>query len=409
LGRLGSDSTGVIRSVGRRAFRRPLSSTEEAAFETLWSSGAGFYESGDGFADGARVFLEALLQSPHFLYRVELAPDGQRLSGYELASKLSFLLRNTGPDDALLDAADDGQLVTPSQRRALAQQMLSDGHAREQIQRFHAMWLGYRALPHPPELTRAFQRETSALLDRVVFDEPQSYLRLFDFGETYLDDMLADHYGLPRPDGGEGWVAYGDTGRAGILGHGSVLSAFSKFTDTSPTQRGKFVRTRLLCQEIPRPPANVAADKPPSGMDAVCKYDRYEEHRASDACAGCHSQMDPIGFGLERFDVAGRYREHDDGLPECGIDGQGEVVGYGTFQGPAELGRLLLDQDLVQGCVVEQLGQYALGRVPTAADRPLLEALEASFAGSDYAFDQLLVEYVASEAFGLRREPEVSP
>jgi hypothetical protein len=405
----------VVESFALRAFRRPLLPGEVDSYLPLLD-----FATEDNpdvphdFYTAVGLVVQAVVQDPEFLYRIEVGTDTGdgvtfALSDYELAARMSYLLWGTTPDDALLTEADQGKLVDATEREAIAQRMLDDDRAREQVHRFHAMWLGYRALPHPPELTSAFQRETTALLDRIVFDEPQSYLRLFDFGETYLDDMLADHYGLPRPDGGEGWVEYGDSGRAGILAHGSVLSAFSKFTDTSPTQRGKFVRTRLLCQVIPRPPANVAADKPPTGMNAVCKYDRYLEHRASASCASCHDQMDPIGFGLERFDVAGRYRENDDGLPECAIDGQGEVVGYGTFNGPAELGKLLLDNDLVQGCVVQQLGQFALGRAPTAADRPLLDALEQGFEGTDYAFGQLLTSYVQSEAFALRREPEVMP
>jgi hypothetical protein len=406
----------VVEGFARRAFRRPLLPDEVDSYLPLLEFATEDNpEVPHDFYTAVGLVVQAVLQDPEFLYRIEVGTDTGdgvtfALTDHELAARMSYLLWGTTPDDALITAADEGRLTDPAARQTLAESMLGDDRARAQVHRFHAMWLGYRALPHPPELTSAFQRETTALLDRVVFDEPQSYLRLFNFGETYLDDMLADHYGLPRPDGGEGWVEYGDSGRGGILSHGSVLSAFSKFTDTSPTQRGKFVRTRLLCQVIPRPPANVAADKPPSGDDdAVCKYDRYAEHRASDSCAGCHAQMDPIGFGLERFDVAGRYRENDDGLPECGIDGQGEVVPYGAFNGPAELGQLLLDEGLVQGCVVQQLGQFALGRAPSAADAALLEMLQTSFTGSDFAFDELLSAYVRSEAFGLRREPEEMP
>jgi len=183
------------------------------------------------------------------------------------------------------------------------------------------------------------------------------------------------------------------------------LSAFSKFTDTSPTQRGKFIRTRLLCQEIPRPPANVMADKPPSGMNAVCKYDRYLEHRTSSSCAGCHEQMDPIGFGLERYDIAGRYRETDDGLPQCPIAGQGEVVGYGKFSGPGELGQLLLDAKLVDACIVRQVAQFAFGRAPNISETKLVEALRASFEKSGYAFDELLLAFVREDDFAMRREP----
>jgi hypothetical protein len=322
---------------------------------------------------------------------------------------MSFLLWGTTPDDALLRNADDGMLGDGDKRRSIAEGMLADPRAKQQLHHFHAMWLGYRALPHPPELTAAFQRETNALLDRVLFEEHRSYLDLFTFDQTYLDDALADHYGLPHPSGGEGWVPYGKSGRAGILSHGSVLSAFSKFTDTSPTQRGIFVRTRLLCQTIMRPPANVAADKPPGNKDAVCKYDRYAEHRSNTSCAGCHDQLDPIGFGLEQYNIAGQLRDHDEGLPQCAIAGQGEVVGHGTFSGPAELGALLVDEGLVQPCIVQQLAQFALGRKPEGSESQLLEALATSFADNDYAFDRLLIDFVAQPAFALRKEPEAMP
>ncbi|HMI92716.1 MAG TPA: DUF1588 domain-containing protein, partial [Polyangiales bacterium] len=242
-----------------------------------------------------------------------------------------------------------------------------------------------------------------------IFEEQRSYLDLFTFDETYLDDTLADHYGLPHPSGGEGWVPYGASGRAGILSHGSVLSAFSKFTDTSPTQRGIFVRTRLLCQTIGRPPANVMADKPPGDQNAVCKTDRYAEHRSNSACASCHDQLDPIGFGLEQFDIAGRKREHDDGLPQCEIAGQGQVTGYGAFSGPAELGALLVEEELIQDCIVKQLATFALGRKPDDSESQLLSALAGGFTDNGYEFERLLVDYVAKPAFALRREPEEMP
>jgi hypothetical protein len=149
----------------------------------------------------------------------------------------------------------------------------------------------------------------------------------------------------------------------------------------------------------------VNSDEPPGDMAAVCKYDRYEEHRASDACAGCHNQTDPIGFGLENYDVAGRYREHDDGLPECAIEGSGEVVGFGEFSGPGELGRILVDEGLVQPCVVEQLVQFALGRAPEGNEVEPLAELRAAFADQGHAWDELVLSLVASDAFALRREP----
>jgi hypothetical protein len=402
----------VVENFGKRAFRRPLAADEINSYMTLLAFATEDNpEVPHDFYTAVTLLVQSVLQDPEFLYRIEVGTaqgDGVTfaLDDYEIATRMAFLLWGSTPDDALLADAEAGRLSNAAERELVARRMLEDHRARAQLHRFHAMWLGYRALPHPPELTSAFQRETTALLDRVVFDEPQSYLNLFTFKETYIDATLAELYALPVPSGGEGWVSYGDSGRAGILSHGSVLSAFSKFTDTSPTQRGKFVRTRLLCQEIPRPPANVMADKPPSGMDAVCKYDRYLEHRTSDSCAGCHQQMDPIGFGLERYDIAGRYRQTDDGHPECAIAGKGELVGYGTFEGPAELGKLLVDATPMDACIVRQLAQFAFGRRPNAAEAALIEALRDRFENGGYAFDELLLSFVDDESFAFRREPE---
>lgn len=399
----------------RRAFRRPVSATEVEPYMSLLQYAS---ETVPGvttdFYTAAGLLLRSVLQDPEWLYRIEIGvPTDDAavlgLDGYEIAGRMSFLLWGSTPDDQLLQDAGAGMLGDDETRREIAERMLADPRAKSQLRRFHAMWLGYRALPHPPELTAAFQRETNALLDRVIFEEQRSYLDLFTMDETYLDATLADHYGLPRPSGGAGWVPYGDTGRAGILSHGSVLAAFSKFTDTSPTQRGIFVRTRLLCQTIGRPPANVMADKPPGDKDAVCKSDRYAEHRSNGACASCHDQLDPIGFGLEQFDIAGRRREHDEGLPQCAIEGSGAVTGYGDFSGPAELGALLVENDLVQDCVVRQLTQFALGRKPEGSEEQLVETLANDFATNRYAFDRLLVDMIAQPAFALRREPEVSP
>jgi hypothetical protein len=402
----------VTEAFTRRAFRRPVSSSEVDAYMTLLA-----FATEDNpdvphdFYTAVELLVRSVLQDPEFLYRIEVGKDaGQKrvfaLDDHAIAARMSYLLWGSTPDDTLLGDAEAGRLVDAKSRTQIARRMLEDDRARDQLHRFHAMWLGYRAIPHSAELAGAFNSETTALIDRVVFDEPQSYLNMFSFPETYLDDMLADHYGLPRPSGGQGWVEYGDSGRAGILSHGSVLSAFSKFSDTSPTQRGLLVRTRLLCQTIPRPPANVKADQPPGDKDAVCKYDRYAQHRTSSSCAGCHDQMDPIGFGLENYDNAGVYRTHDEGLSQCSIAGQGEIVGHGTFSGPAQLGKLLVDQELVQPCITSQLFQFAVGRPAEAQEAGELSELQASFAAHDYQLAELIVSYVGSDAFALRMEPE---
>jgi hypothetical protein len=388
-----------------RAFRRPLRAGELDSYMPLLALAG--ERAAPSFESALELLLRALLSDPEFLYRVEA---GAELDDYELAARLSYLVWGAPPDDALRSDAAAGRLRGGAARRDAFRRLWRDERAAQQVHRFHALWLGYRAIPHSPELARAFAEETSALLDRVIFEEPQSYLSVFSSSETYLDDSLADHYGLPRPDGGAGWVDYGDSGRAGILSHGSVMSAFSKFSDTSPTQRGIFVRTRLLCQEIPPPPPTVAADKPPpADRDAVCKWDRYAAHRSSSACASCHALTDAIGFGLENYDIAGRYRSHDEGLEQCAIDGAGELTGIGSFSGPKELGALLVERDLVAPCLVQQFAQFALGRKLESGDAALLAALRGRFEAAEHDFAKLIEDYVASDAFARRAEPEGEP
>jgi hypothetical protein len=405
----------VTKNLLSRAFRRPVASDEIAAYMPLLdlaNDANAQLEGGSPFNTAVALLVRAVIQDPEFLYRIEAgtATSDARvftLSDHEIASRMSYLLWGSSPDAALRAAADAGELRDPKKRRAQAERLLADARAREQLHRFHAMWLGYRAIPQSPQLAAAFARETNALLDRVVFDERQSYLNLFSFTETFLDATLADHYGLPHPNGATGWVSYGNSGRAGILSHGAVLSAFGKFSDTSPTQRGIFVRTRLMCQELAPPPPSVMADKPPTGdQDAVCKYDRYQAHRTSSSCAGCHKLTDGIGFGLENYDLAGRYRTHDDGLTQCSIEGRGEITGVGSFSGPKELGALLVDQGLLDACVVQQYLQFALGHKLSDRDQAAIEQFKRAFASSDHDFAAMIASFVESDAFARRVEPE---
>lgn len=393
-----------VRHFGRRALRRAL--TEPEVIELVELAEATALE-GDDFYMGIDVLLRTLLQDGEFLYRIEIGtelpeqPGVYRLSGYEIATRMSYLLWGSTPSDDLLDQAEAGELDDPSERRAVAEQMLADPRSRRQLDRFHAMWLGYDELPHAPALTQAMRSETAALLERVVFDEQSSWLDLFTAQQTYIDDTLATHYGL-TPPGQPAWVDYEGTERQGILSHGSFLSVAGNPGDTSPTKRGKLIRNRLLCQAIPPPPPDAEADAPPE--DGECKIDRYEAHRQPGPCKGCHDQMDPIGFGLENYDLAGRFREHDEGAPQCTIEGSGELVGYGTFRGPAELSELLLDHEVLPGCIVEQVYHYAMGHALEDPDLAMAMDLEATFSDEGHRFDRLLVELVAHEAFAYRQE-----
>ncbi len=398
-----------ITTFGRRALRRSLAEDEIQGYLALQA----YAVEGASFDIGVELVLRAMLQDVEFLYRVEVgtpvagAPGTFKLDDHEMAMRLSYFLWGTTPSDALLDLADAGSLSTPADVRSAAVTMMSDPNARERVNRFHALWLSFHQLPHPPALTSELRAETAALINRVVFDEPQDYFDLFTFNETFLTDDLADHYGLPKPGSTTGaWVPYGSSGRKGILSHGSVLSAGTKFADTSPTQRGKFVRNRLLCQEIPPPPANVKADAPPGGVATGCKIDKYKEHAQAGSCKGCHSQMDPIGFGLEAYDSGGVFRSTEIGKPECAISGDGELTGVGTFNGPAGLADRLIESGELERCVVTQVYRFAMGRRETTADKSALDDLGAHFKNDKHAFDQLMIELVSTDAFGFRKQED---
>lgn len=402
-----------VEAFGRRAFRRPLRSEEIDAYMGLqiYATENNPYVDND-FYTAVALVIEVVLQDPEFLYRIEVgtpttAPGVSRLDDWEIASRMSYLLWGSTPDDALLQDAEDGLLSTPEGRLAATERMLESPLAREQMKRYHAMLLGYRAIPHGADLTTAFSMETGALIERVIFDERFAYTELFTFDETYLDDFLADHYGLPRPSGGEGWVAYGDTGRSGILGHGSVLASFSKFTDTSPTQRGIFIRERLMCTPVPPPPPDVDVDNPPGDADDpdACKEDRYAAHREIASCAACHDLFDPIGVGLENYDMAGVYREHDDGKPECTIRADGELPGVGPFSGPAELAERLVESGQLEACSVRHYLSYAYGRALQAGEQERVDTLSTGFADAGHDFTSLMSAYVGDEIFAFRREP----
>ncbi len=392
------------------ALRRPLEEGEADAFMALQSFATEDNAYVDnGFETAVNLIIRAVVQHPEFLYRVESGKTTSTkgvfaLSDWEVASRLSYFLWGTMPDEALRRDAAAGLLTVAESREEVAERMLSDDRAKLQMRRFHALWLGHRILPQPPELVRAFSMETGALLDRVIFDEPQSYYNLLTMPETYLDNDLADHYDLPRPENGEGWVTYEGPSRAGLLSHGSVLAAAAKFSDTSPTQRGILIRTRLMCDTIEPPPPTLNVDSPPGDAEATCKYDRYAQHREVTSCAACHAEMDPIGFGLENYDMQGKYREHDDGLPECIIEGRGAVPGIGDFTGPAELAETLIESGRLEPCLIKNVYQFAIGRAVDDFEQPVVDTLLEEFQANGRDMRALMLGFVTSERFALKRD-----
>lgn len=402
-----------VETFGRRAFRRPLTHEETTAFMAMQTHAI----EKDDFWVGVDSVVRAVLQSPSFLYRVELGTpvDGDptlfKLTGHEVATRLSYLMWGSTPSDELLDLADEGALDDAEGTRAAAEAMLEDPRALDRIGRFHALWMGYETLPHDYELVAAMQTETRALMQRIVLDERRPWQDLLRLEETFVDPMLAEHYGLAPPAGdGFEWVPYGDSGRKGLLSHGSFLSLGAKFGDTSPTQRGLLVQTRLFCQDIPPPPPDpdINVDEPPGDPESQCKIDRYASHRAAGtSCKGCHDLIDPIGLGLENYDAQGRWRDHDDGKPECVIDGQGELATIGTFSGPSELADLMISSGMLNQCVATQLYRFAIGRYAIGeADAPVLQMLAEEMGAEDFRFDELLLHLVESDMFRFRRQEE---
>jgi hypothetical protein len=395
----------LIVRLGRKAFRRPLDVEELEALASVATLGV----EADSWHVAAAAVVRVLLQDPNFLYRVEIGeptddPAIVELDDWEIATRLSFFLWSSIPDDALLDLAEAGELSTQDDVRAQAEAMLLDPRARQGIARFHALWLGYSRLGGEG-LAADMGVESSALVERVVFDDDAQWLSLLTSTETFVTPELAAHYGLPAPEAGlADWVDYGTSGRGGVLSHGSVLALGAKFADTSPTVRGVELRKRLFCQIVELPPdLEVNTDDPPGVDPAACKWDRYAAHREAGACAGCHALIDGIGFGLENYDASGAFRTHDDGKPECEIAGEGEIVGAGPFQGPAELGAVLAELPEVRTCAVEQLYRFVAGRSePDELDREFLATLATAYEGRELHLTELMVDIAASDAFRFR-------
>lgn len=413
-----------VEEFGRLALRRPLTDEEVGGFMAFMSHA----QQADDFWIAVDSALRAFLQHPYFLYRVELGTpvDGQdgvfRLSDYELATRISYTVYGSTPPAWLLDLARDGGLADGEGVRSAVEQMMLEDDAKQRVARFHSMWMGYERLPHAASLADSMQMETGALLDKVLFEQRGSWVDLLRSDETYLNAELAAHYGLPEPPDGEGWVAYGDSGRQGLLSQASFLSAAAKFTDTSPTQRGLLIRTRLFCQTINTPPPdlNVDVDMPPQGADPnACKPERYTMWE-TDGCSTCHHMMDPVGFGLEKYDMAGRYREFEPDRPDCPIDGVGSMDGQ-AFNGPAELSNMMIDAGGVDACVATMLYRFTMGRyhlgswddtmlerlVPAAQGITSVEETEEPSEPQELSFYDLMMELLSSEAFRHRREEVV--
>lgn len=418
-----------VRGFGLRAFRRPLSDDEVKRYSAVFSEQARLSRR---FLDGARVVVEAMLQSPNFLFHVEAGSDG-RHADYEVASRLSYLLWNTMPDEALFEAAAKGELATAAGRDAAARRMLQNvPKGRDALDQFFEEWLRFdrvvnavkanRYQAFTPELALAMAEETRTLLHHLVWDD-RNFMELLTADYSFLTSELAEVYGLPAPKDQFEMVKFpADSNRAGILGQGTFLASTAGPTDTSPTARGIFIRERLLCQHVPPPPPGVITTLPDPLVDGQHPKGRRQlmvEHVENPTCASCHRLMDPIGFGFEHFDAIGQYRQQEM-IPVAGrrgggggggrggpppipleIDAQGEIAGIpnSNFSGAKQLGTILANSPVCQECVVRQMFRYSYGRLETASDENTIHQLYDQFKASGFKFKSLLVALVQSPEF----------
>ncbi len=411
-----------IVSFGTRAWRRPLAAPEERRYLALFDKGAEL--EGEAFDNGIELVVEALLQSPNFIYRIEVgSPDPRRpgintLSNWEVASRLSYFLWRSMPDAALFEAARRGTLSSVEGLMAQTARMLEDDKAREGFWSFFEQWLDIDELPglvkefeaFTPELRADLLAESRAMIDYVAWSGEVSLSAIFDAEFTFANEALARHYGLSPLQGPVLQKVATDGRRAGLLTQGAVMAATSKPNETSPILRGIFVRERLLCDALPAPPpgAGVAPDPDPG----LTTRERFAAHTTQPACAGCHRLIDPQGFAFEHFDPLGRWRETENGRP---IDDTGTLIETrdinGDFAGAADLAQKLAGSEDAQRCVSLQLFRYAMGRGENlASDECTLERMHEDFEESGGDLRALVRRLVASESFRLRRaQPDEVP
>ena len=408
----------ILTALTRRAFRRPV---KDADVQPLLA----FYEKGRAEADfdtGIQRALEALLVSPDFLFRIERDPakatagKAYPVTDIELASRLSFFLWSSIPDDQLLDLAERGRLRNATVLQQQVQRMLADRKSEALITNFAGQWLHLRnvetATPDPvifafdEALRAAFIEETKLFVGSII-REDRSLLDLLTADHTFVNERLAEHYGIPKVYGSQfRRVTLTDPNRRGLLGKGSILTVTSNPNRTSVVLRGKWILENLLGTPPPPPPADVPelVAKAKDGK-ALSLRAQMEQHRSNAVCAACHARMDPIGFALENYDGVGKWREEDAGVA---IDASGKLPDGGEFNGPAGLTQLMVTkyrEDFVR-TVTEKLMTYALGRGVEYYDNPTVRAIARQAAADNYRLSSLILSIVKSTPFQMRRASE---
>jgi hypothetical protein len=408
-----------IARFGKRAWRRPVTTEEQTDLLSVFTSARDAFDA----TTGVRLLLEAFLVSPNFLYRVEVGvpvagASYRALTSWELASRMSYFLTGTMPDDELLAAAELDGLSTPEGLAAQAERLLATPAARAQVGEFFAGWLDLRHVPRLQRevslfpnwdgaLPQLFAAETRAFATTVVFDGAGDLRTLLTAPFTYGDPALAGYYGgtAGAVQNGVARIELPPARRAGILTHASFLASHSKDIQTDPVSRGKFVRERILCQGIPAPPADLMIQAPEITPGTTTRQ-RFVQHEEEPVCASCHILIDPVGLAFENYDAIGQWRDTEQGQP---IDVSGNLNRTdveGPFNGVVEMTAKLAQSSLVAECFVRQLFRFTFGRGESAADDARIATITKGFNGSNGQVRALLVALTQTPDFRyLAQEP----
>jgi hypothetical protein len=413
--------TRFIREFGLKAFRRPLDPDEQKRYEELFRRETDFFK-------GAQLVVEAMLQSPHFLFRLE-ETSNPKWKPYATASRLSYALWDSMPDAALFESAARGALSTPQDVEAAARRMLDDPRARQSLDEFVSQWMRFdRLLTASKDRRRypGFNRESAVAMTEeartfiadLVWND-RNFMDAFAADYSFINADLAAIYGLPAPAKEFDRVKFApESERAGLLGQLLFLSLTSKPDDTSPTARGLFIREQFLCQHVSEPPPGVNTNLPEiAEAKPQTNRERMREHVTNPSCSTCHNLIDPIGFGFEKFDAIGARRDKfkllffgddEEGdrrararTVELEMDTAGYVAGIpdSKFTSPRELGAVLARSPQCQECLVKQYFRYTVGRMETAADRKLIRQVFDDFKKSQFRFKELMISLVRSREF----------
>ena len=416
----------IVAALARQAYRRPVTDRDIEDLLNFYQTG----RNGGDFESGVRTAIQAMLASPEFVFRFErVAPHAApgsnvRISDLELASRLSYFLWSSAPDEALITAAAQGKLKDPAVLQQQVRRMLSDPRSNSLSTKFADQWLHLQNLNDAnPDLfifpnfdktlAQSMKRESELLFDSVMRDN-RNVLDLLTADYTFVDERLAKHYGIPNVMGERfRRVPVADDNRKGLLGHAGVLMLTSTAIRTSPVQRGKWVMEVLLGTPPPPPPPNVPAlpENPEGRTGHVAKpesvRERMEQHRADPNCAGCHKLMDPIGFALENFDAVGVWRTNDSGFA---IDSAGQMFDGAKLNGPASLRQAVVNHsDAFLSTFTESLLAYGLGRVIDYRDMPVVRAIDRDADKNDHRFLNYVMGIVNSAPFQMRRTEDPGP